>query len=113
MDARVKHFRSEVERRGFGGVGRRYPPELQRLAVSVARERSGEPLAHLAGELGISVVSLQRWLEQSEPVQFRPVEISFEAPSTGAAGPVLVTPQGYRVEGLGVESLAALLRALG
>ena len=113
MDARVKKFRSEVERRGFGGVGRRYPLALRRLAVAVARERSDEPLARLAGELGISVVSLQRWLEQSEPVQFRPVEISFESANGGAEEAVLVTPQGYRVEGLGVESLATLLRALG
>jgi hypothetical protein len=73
MDGRVKKFRAEVERRGFGGVGRRYPLELRRMAVSLVRERRGEPLARLAGELGISVVSLQRWLEQSEPAQFRPV----------------------------------------
>lgn len=115
MDARVKRFRAEVRQQGVGGVGSRYPLELRRLAVSLARERRSEPLSRVAAELGISVVSLQRWLDQEEPAQFRPVEIQAE-PAGGTenpAGPVLITPRGYRIEGLGVESLAALLRVLG
>jgi hypothetical protein len=115
MDARVKRFRAEALQQGFGGVGSRYPLELRRLAVSVVRERRSEPLSRVATELGVSVVSLQRWLEQAEPAQFRPVTLQAEPVEGGKtpAGPVLITPRGYRVEGLGVESLAALLRALG
>jgi hypothetical protein len=115
MDARVKRFRAEALRQGVGGVGSRYPLGLRGLAVSVARERRSEPLSRVAAELGVSLVSLQRWLEQSEPAQFRPVEVQAEPAerSEDQAGPVLITPRGYRIEGLGVESLAALLRVLG
>jgi hypothetical protein len=55
-------------------------------------------------------VSLQRWIEQGEPAGFRPVEIgSGPAPAPGL---VLVTPRGYRVEGLEAGVLVSLLRVL-
>jgi transposase-like protein len=112
MDARVKRFRDEALRQGAGGVGRRYPEELRAVAVAVARSRRDEPLARVAADLGVSAVSLQRWLEQEEPARFRPVEV---APESGAetTGPVLITPRGYRVEGLAAEALVSLLRVLG
>jgi len=112
MNARVKRFRDAVARSGAGGVGRRYPAELRAVAVALAQERSEEPLARVAADLGVSVVSLQRWLEQDEPVSFRPVEIESrlaEAPSRGLA---LITPRGYRVEGLEAGVLVSLLRVL-
>lgn len=112
MDAQVKRFREAVSRQGVGGVGRRYPEELRAVAVAVAKARKDEPLAWVAADLGVSTVSLQRWLEQAEPAHFRPVEV---APETGveAAGLVLITPRGYRVEGLEAEALVSLLRVLG
>ena len=115
MDARVKRFRAEAVQQRLGGVGSRYPLDLRHLAVSVARERQGEPVSRVAAELGVSVVSLQRWIEQSEPAQFRPVEVRAElaGQSGDLTGPILITPHGYRIEGLGIESLAALLRVLG
>lgn len=112
MDARVKRFRDEVSRRGAGGVGKRYPEELRAVAVAVAKARRDEPLARVAADLGVSAVSLQRWLEQEAPARFRPVEVAPE-PGVEATGVVLITPRGYRVEGLEAESLVSLLRVLG
>ena len=72
MDARVRRFRQEADRQGAGRVGGRYSPQLRQLAVAMVQERSAEPVSRLAQELGVSVVSLQRWVEQSQPARFRP-----------------------------------------
>lgn len=113
MDAGVKRFRDEVSRHGVGGVGRRYPAPLRALAVAVAQERRDEPLARVAADLGVSAVSLQRWCDQGEPACFRPVEVDPEPSRVPATGLVLITPRGYRVEGLEAEALVSFLRVLG
>lgn len=113
MDARVKRFRAEAARHGAGRVGRRYPADLKALAVALAEERRGEPLSHVASELGVSELSLQRWIEQGEPARFRPVEVELDSGRVPGRGLVLITPRGYRVEGLQAESLVSLLRVLG
>lgn len=112
MDARVKRFRDAVARSGGGGVGRRYPAELRALAAAVAQERREEPLARVAADLGVSAVSLQRWLEQGESAGFRPVEIEPGPAAAPARGLALITPRGYRVEGLEPGVLVSLLRVL-
>jgi hypothetical protein len=69
----------------------------------------------VASDLGISTVSLRGWLEQGEPVRFRPVEVEpgiAEVPGTPARGLALITPRGYRVEGLEAAELVSLLRVL-
>lgn len=113
MDARVTRFRAEVSRHGVGGVGRRYPAQLRALAVAVAAERRDEPLARVAAELGVSAVSLQRWCEQGEAACFRPVAVDQEPSRMPMTGLVLITPRGYRVEGLEAEVLVSFLRVLG
>lgn len=112
MDARVKRFRDSVVRSGVGGVGRRYPSELRAVAVAVAQERREEPLARVAADLGVSPMSLQRWLEQGEPAGFRPVEVESGSAEAPARGLVLITPRGYRVEGLEAGVLVSILRVL-
>jgi hypothetical protein len=66
----------------------------------------------VATALGLPARSLLRWLEQSAPPVLRPVTVRPE-PAPSAAGPVLVTPQGVRVEGLDRDTLIAVLRVLG
>ncbi len=115
MDARVKRFQQQAAEQGAGGVGKRYPAELRRLAVEVALERRQEPLSRIARELGVSALSLQRWIEQGEPARFRPVQLRPAEPdrSTESQGLILITPRGYRIEGLDASILALLLGALG
>ncbi|MGH7346949.1 MAG: hypothetical protein ACREK4_18720 [Candidatus Rokuibacteriota bacterium] len=69
----------------------------------------------LARELGLRPRALRLWLQElrSKP-RLRRVAVG-AGPEVAAPGPntaVLVTPQGFRVEGLGFEALVTLLRGL-
>lgn len=91
---------------------RRYSAEEREAMVQKARamRASGMSLAAVASELGVSVMSLTKWLRDARPApSFLPVRIA-EAPSPSLS---LVTPSGYRVEGLTPEGIVALLRILG
>jgi transposase-like protein len=118
MDARIKRFQQEASQQGAGGAGKRYSAALRRLAAAIAQERSQEPLSRIARELGVSPVSLQRWVEQERPARFRPVQVQpqeepVEPIPSAEAGLLLITPRGYRIKGLDVARLADLLRVLG
>ena len=100
----------------------RCPPELQLRVVSyakVCRER-GEPYLDIAVRLGLVESTLTRWFRtekaQSQP-GFRSVSIvrrdGEETTAHSLASQLsLLTPQGYRVEGLDAQTLAYLLRVL-
>ncbi|OPX37488.1 MAG: hypothetical protein B1H11_05855 [Desulfobacteraceae bacterium 4484_190.1] len=101
----------------------RCPPELISRIVSyakVCRER-GEPFFDIAVRLGLVESTLTRWFrteKAKEQPGFRSVSIvrkddneeTIAHPS--ASGLRLLTPQGYRVEGLDAQTLAYLLRVL-
>jgi transposase len=42
-----------------------YPPEFRREAVELVR-LSGKPVSQIAGDLGVSDMTLRNWLKQSE-----------------------------------------------
>jgi hypothetical protein len=77
----------------------------------------------IAEGLGLSESALRRWREEEDGrdrIALLPVEVIGEedavavvAPARGAGLVTLVSPAGYRVEGLGVEQLAALLARVG
>jgi hypothetical protein len=53
------------------------------------------------------------WLRKISAPVLRAVEIvPITPPPCGVTTPVLITPQGVRIEGATVDALAALLRAL-
>ena len=79
-------------------------------AIDSARDQ-GRPLRDLIEEHGISQVSYYKWRRDLEPAAFRSVTVAAPAPATAA--PTLVSPAGYRVEGLDLAELAQLLRYLG
>jgi hypothetical protein len=74
----------------------------------------GRVLADLAPELGVATPTLQHWLARSATPRLRPVTIESAAlrAESHPARPVLITPQGVRVEGLDADVLIAVLRAL-
>jgi len=118
MEERIRWLRDSVRRHLGGRTGRgvRYPRELREAAVACAQEalRAGKRVEAVAADLGVSGVTLARWLERSPGV--RRVEVVLEPTAGAMAQPakslVLVTPQGYRVEGLDLGMMAVLLEAL-
>jgi len=81
--------------------------------ATAARTR-GASWNQLAADLGLSALTIQSWLADHSPAApptFVPVHITPEVPL--AAPPLtLVTPQGFRVEGLDLDRAAALLLRL-
>lgn len=116
MEARVERFRRAVATyfSGRPGRGARYPEDLQQKAVVLARAGLGQgrSLGAVASDLGVGCATLARWIKGSQEA-LRPVEVQREEEPGGASSLVLVTPSGWRIEGLRLEDLPNLLRALG
>ena len=117
MDDAIRRLHAEARRHAHGkpATGIRYPAPFRAAVVALVRTELGHGVTFgsLAGALGLPRWSLARWLRQSPPAVLRPVTV---ASDPGAAlrplGPVLITPQGLRVEGLDRDTLIAVLRAL-
>ena len=118
MDEEIRRLRTEAQRlaRGKPPSQVRYPDASRRAAVAIARRRQERrgAVAHLARELGVSEPTLTKWLRPPALPVLRPVAVA-AAPTperSAVARPVLVTPRGFRVEGLDRAGLVAVLRAL-
>jgi hypothetical protein len=99
--------------------------ERERLTAEVSRlQAEGNSLVSACIAVGISHDSIRRWKSDTgSPPAMRPVEVSASLPVPSTALTIftpkpapetltLSAPGGYRLEGLGIESAAALLRAL-
>ena len=111
----------QVARRALAGLGQRgrttaIPEEVREVLVACALEQRerGKSWAAIAKALGVSSSGLIRWSRQRVARCERavPVEVRLEEPSDGTAV-TLVSPAGYRIEGLGVSEALAALRELG
>lgn len=98
---------------------RRYSQELRRSILSwVERaEASGIPRVQCVHMLGMNNVwRIASWRDREVAVAARKTGVALVRVDTPAVavsnGAVLVTPSGYRVEGLALEQLASLLREL-
>jgi hypothetical protein len=115
MDVSIRQVRSAVRQlaRGKHPNAVRYPDAIRDAIVTLARTRlgQGQSVAQIAQAVGISLPTLGAWLARPRP-GLRPVAV-VSGPEPGRrAGVVLVTPQGFRVEGLDGDALVAVLRAL-
>lgn len=120
MDARARRFRqqSRRENRGRSGRRRRYSRSLRVEAVAYLRDRMkrGASAETVASELGVSGWSLSRWsrgasAEKSskfQAVEVVPDSIGDETNSTVT----VVTPDGYRIEGLEQRDVGPILESL-
>ena len=118
MDASIRQLRSTARQlaRGKHPSGVRYPAPFRNAVVTLARTRlgHGQSRAHVAQAVGVSFPTLVAWLQRRSRPGLRPVALRPEpdpAPAPRSAV-VLVTPQGFRVEGLDGAALVAVLRAL-
>jgi len=107
-----QELREEITASRAGQSRWRCPEPLRERVVGYARERrrEGVSLRRTAKKLGLSESTLLRWCRVTEGRlrQVRVVEPSIE--STTLA---LVTPQGYRLEGLDAATATEVLRRLG
>jgi hypothetical protein len=93
----------------------RYPPALRQAIIALARQgrahRGG--LTAVARELNLPRWTLTLWMRTPPAPPVRAVTVVPDvAPTAAAPGPVLVMPNGIRLEGASLDVLAALLRAL-
>ena len=119
MNEAIRRLRSEARQvtRGKVPTAIRYPTPFRAAVAAVTRTQveQGASMHRVAGALGLPARSLTRWLQQSAPPVLRPVTVRPDpvAAAPPAAGLVLLTPQGVRVEGLDRDTLIAVLRMLG
>ena len=97
-----------------------YAPEVREagLAYTRACRAAGETWVATARRVPISTTTLSKWMRRSEApregraLQLVPVVVSEPVPPVGASHPVLVSPSGFRLEGLCVTDAVAALQAL-
>jgi hypothetical protein len=93
-----------------GGTGRRYSPTMRlRVRTAATRMRAdGAGWQAIGKEMGIPHETVRRFCADSTGGDFVPVEVA----TLASTGMVLVTPNGFRVEGLAVAEAVELIRRL-
>ncbi len=113
--ARRERIRKSIAKLATGGQ-RRYPPRLRARIADYCRDRvqAGIPLTRACSELGVSHPTLVRMLEEAKVPRLRRVRLVARKPTEpdAATSPVVRGPGGIVIEGLDVEGVAALVRAL-
>ena len=121
MTMTIERFREAAARRkrGVRRGSSGYPEEMRRFAVTFTTESlsGGGTISGAARELGVSEVTLSKWMEKDafgdRGGGFRKVVVEAPLTTVERGAVTLVSPSGFRVEGLGLESAAALLKTLG
>jgi hypothetical protein len=105
----IEKLRAALARRERGR-GKRYTPDLKQRIGEAARalRRQGQGWQTIGAFLGISHETVRRFCDTGTTALV-PVEIIDESPR---AALTLVSPEGYRIEGLGVQAAADILRRL-
>lgn len=93
------------------GRGLPRPLRLEIAQYAAARCAEGAAITEVAADLGMHPQTLRRWLSRASDDAFEVVQVLAPATSTSATFTVL-GPAGVRVEGLDLDTLAALLRRL-
>ena len=122
MTKELERFRDEVRRLKARSKenGLRYSVEMKAFGAEYgkSRVRDGVRPAKIALELGVNVATLCKWMEMGDICKsrksrgFRAVRVEqYKDESTELV--TMVSPGGFRLEGLSVRSAALLLRELG
>jgi hypothetical protein len=112
-----------AEQRGVGARSK-LPVHVRRPAIAYAQRRVAQGVSRreVADELGVAPISVARWLstapaakprrQRSRVPELRRVRVA--EPAAAASGGLAVTTlHGLRVEGLALDDVIALIRALG
>lgn len=114
----VTRVRSLLGARGAGRGRGGFPEEARKAAAALAyRARAtGHAVGPLATRLGVHVVTLTAWMRAYSESALMPfVAVACPAPPRAAAridGLTVYHPSGVRVEGMDVDGVVHLIRAL-
>ena len=105
-------LRAEIERFAKATGGRRFGADLRaRLkSAAVSLKRAGTSQTKIAESLGISQVTVGRYLR--EPDAFSGSAAARPVAVTTTSMTKVTTPSGFEVEGLDVDDIVALIRRL-
>ena len=109
MDSELRSIRAAIVSRPT----QHYSPELRARisAYAQARRRDGDTQQSIVEALGIKWNTIKRWLERQPkslvPVHVRPLQRSANAPALS-----VMSPSGYRLEGLKTMDAVSLFRSL-
>jgi hypothetical protein len=108
MESEIQRLRATLARRE-GGRGRRFAPELRRQITTVGRglRAEGRSWFKIGRDIGLPAETVRRLCEAA--AGFVAVEVADDARPRNLT---VVAPSGYRVEGLDVETVVALLARL-
>jgi hypothetical protein len=111
MEREIRKLRAALARRE-SGRGRRFSPELRRQITGIARRLRSEGMSWngIGAALGLPMATVRRLSDSDAPTGFAPVDIVGGTATSG--GLVVVTPSGFRVEGLDANGAATLIRQL-
>ena len=118
MDEKIEAFREEVLRwRSTRLMGARpYTTEMKAKALQLAKDLQEHGLAMdvVAKRIGICAATLYLWRSSSKGRHMVPVKVVRAEPHETAPGRFdLVSPRGYRLEGLPVKLAITMLQELG
>lgn len=117
MQTDVDAVRSAIAER-HGGRGKRYAPALRQQIVETTRllRDGGWKWQAISEALGLSEKALRglmgRWEEREQAADVRPVHVVSPARPRATSKLTLTSPTGWRIEGLTVDTAAALLAKL-
>lgn len=122
MTKGLEGFRDEVRRLKARSKenGLRYSVEMKSFCAEYgkSRVRDGVRPAKIALELGINVATLNKWMEMGDICKsrksrgFRAVRVEQHKENESTELVTMVSPGGYRLEGLSIRNAALLLREL-
>src|SRR2546425_11029915 len=106
--------RTAVAALGRRGRTTRIPEAVRAQVLAYARRQraAGHSWVRIAHAVGLSVGSLKNWSRTPAPARAL-VRVEVAAAEVRAAALVVLSPGGYRVEGLDLPTAITLLRALG
>lgn len=114
MDGRAMEYRARLERaRREGGEQWQAPGDLREEITCWARglRLEGHLIREIAESVGLSKTTIGRWLSASDGSgDLKRVRVSCERDGMGVEKLALVTPSGYRLEGLSLEEAVDVLR---
>ncbi len=122
MDERGQELRETIARLGRQRRNDAIPESLRGEAMEYAAERrkQGASWQSIGQELGLSASCLQRWsalaIGETRMLRVRvrrELRESASTPQGTGEAIVLVSPRGFRLEGLGLPQVLELLQALG